>query len=80
MIFLVEKGKKLNFEEEMEKLENIVTELEKGELSLDDSVKKFEEGINISKECNKMLETAEKKISILLENDGEFEEENFVSE
>ncbi len=76
----MEKEKKHNFEEEMEKLESIVTELEKGELSLDESVKKFEEGINISKECNKMLETAEKKIAILLESDGEFEEENFVSE
>ena len=72
--------KKQSFEEEMIKLENIVTELEKGDLSLDDSVKKFEEGINISKECNKMLETAEKKISILLENDGEIKEESFVSE
>ena len=64
----------------MIKLEAIVTELEKGELSLDDSVKKFEEGINISKECNKILESAEKKISILLENNGELEEEDFVSE
>ena len=69
-----------SFEEEMAKLETIVTELEKGDLSLDDSVKKFEEGINISKECNKMLETAEKKITILLEKDGEIEEESFVSE
>ena len=72
--------KNQNFEEEMIKLENIVTELEKSDLSLDDSVKKFEEGINISKECNKMLETAEKKISILLENDGGIEEESFISE
>lgn len=74
------KEDKKNFEEEMIKLETIVTELEKGELSLDDSVKKFEEGINISKECNKILESAEKKISILLENNGELEEEDFVSE
>lgn len=69
-----------SFEEEMKKLEIIVTELEKGDLSLDDSVKKFEEGINISKKCNEMLETAEKKISILLEKDGKLEEENFISE
>ena len=69
-----------NFEEEIVKLEGIVTELEKGELSLDESVNKFEEGIKISKECNKMLESAEKKISILLENDGELTEENFVEE
>ncbi len=69
-----------SFEEELIKLENIVTALEKGDLSLDDSVKKFEEGINISKECNKMLETAEKKISILIGKDGDLEEENFASE
>lgn len=65
------------FEEEMKKLEDIVAELEKGELNLDDSVKKFEEGMKISKECNKMLESAEKKITILLEKDGKLEEENF---
>lgn len=71
---------KISFEKEMEKLEVLVTELEKGDLSLDESVKKFEEGIKISKECNEMLEEAEKKISILIEKDGELEEENFVSE
>lgn len=69
---------KVTFEESMKNLETIVTELEKGELSLDESVKKFEEGIKISKECNSILEKAEKKISILLEKDGELTEENFV--
>ena len=69
--------KKINFEENMEKLEKIVTDLEKGELNLDDSVKKFEEGIKLSKECNKILEEAEKKITILLEENGETKEEIF---
>lgn len=73
-------GNKITFEESMKNLETIVTELEKGELSLDDSVKKFEEGIKISKECNSILEDAEKKISILLEKDGELTEESFVGE
>lgn len=68
---------KINFEENMEKLEKIVTDLEKGELNLDDSVKKFEEGIKLSKECNKILEEAEKKITILLEENGETKEEAF---
>ena len=68
---------KINFEENMEKLEKIVTDLEKGELNLDDSVKKFEEGIKLSKECNKILEEAEKKITILLEENGETKEEDF---
>ena len=66
-----------NFEELMEKLENIVQELEKGDLNLDASVSKFEEGMKISKECNKILEDSEKRITILLQNEGKIEEENF---
>lgn len=66
-----------SFEEQMEQLESIVGELEKGDLSLEDSVKKFEEGIKISKECNKTLEEAEKKITILVNKDGEMKEEDF---
>ena len=66
-----------NFEKSMENLENIVTELEKGELNLDESVKKFEEGMKIAKQCNNILEDAEKKITILLEEDGELKEEKF---
>lgn len=69
-----------SFEEKMEDLEKIVAELEKGDLNLDDSVSKFEEGIKISKECNKILEEAEKKITILLNQDGEMKEENFQTE
>lgn len=70
---------KENFENSINMLEEIVQELEKGDLSLDDSVKKFEEGMKRAKECNKILENAEKKITILLEKDGEIEEEDFNS-
>ena len=66
-----------NFEKSMENLENIVTELEKGELNLDESVKKFEEVMKIAKQCNNILENAEKKITILLENNGNLEEKSF---
>lgn len=69
-----------NFEESMKNLENIVTELENGNLNLDESVKKFEEGMKIAKQCNTILENAEKKITILLEKDGELKEENFDAE
>ena len=69
-----------NFEKNMSNLENIVNELEKGDLNLDESIAKFEEGIKISKEWNKKLEDAEKKITILLKQDGEVKEENFISE
>ena len=74
----MEKNK--NFEEQMAELEKIVTELEKGDLSLDESVAKFEEGIKLSKKCNKVLEEAEKKITILVNQDGEVKEENFDAE
>ncbi len=69
-----------SFEENIEELEKIVTELEKGDLNLDDSVSKFEEGIKLSKQCNKILEDAEKKITILLNEDGNIKEENFETE
>lgn len=68
----------INFEDAMKKLEEITAELEKGDLSLDESVKKFEEGIKLSKECNKILEDSEKRINILINNDGNITEENFL--
>ena len=71
-------GKEENFETKIESLEKIVGELEKGDLSLEDSVNKFEEGKKISKECSKLLEDAEKRISIILEKDGEIREEDFT--
>ncbi len=66
-------AEELKFEDAMEKLESIAKELESDDLSLDESVKKFEEGMEISKKCKEMLDGAEKKITILL-ND---KEENF---
>lgn len=69
-----------SFEEQIEELEQIVNQLEKGDLNLDDSVAKFEEGIKISKECNKILEKAEKKITILVNQDDELKEENFETD
>ena len=72
------KDKELNFEETMENLEKIVQELEKGDLNLDDSIAKFEEGIKLSKSASKYLEEAEKKITILVnEQDGDYTEKEF---
>ena len=69
-----------SFEENMEELEKVVAELEKGDLNLDDSVSRFEHGIKISKECSKILEEAEKKITILVKKDDEMKEEDFQTE
>lgn len=60
-----------NFEESMKNLENIVEELEKGDLNLEDSIKKFEEGMELSKKCNEILENAEKKITVLIKKDDD---------
>lgn len=71
------KEETINFEESMKKLEDIVSILEKGELNLDESVSKFEEGMKISKQCSKILEDAEKRITILLQNNGDIQEDKF---
>jgi exodeoxyribonuclease VII small subunit len=57
--------KPINFEKSMAELESIVMQLEKGELSLDDSLKQFEKGINLARSCQDVLTTAEQKIEIL---------------
>ena len=74
------KKEEFNFEELMEKLEEITNKLEKEQLSLDESVKLFEEGMQISKQCNSKLEDAEKRITMLINQDGEIKEENFIPE
>ena len=61
----------IKFEEAIKKLEEISKELESGELGLDESVNKFEEGMKLSKVCTKMLNEAEKKINILINNGEE---------
>lgn len=72
---------KLNFEETVKKLEEIANELEKGELDLEASVNKFEEGMKLSQACNSFLENAEKRITILLKGeDNSIKEENFIQE
>ena len=65
------------FEEMMQELEQISQDLEKGDLSLDESMKKFEEGITLSKKCSEILETAEKKIKILIRDEDKLKEEDF---
>jgi len=60
-----------SFEESLKKLETIVDQLEKGDLSLEDSLKLFEEGVGLSAACKKELDTAEGKVQILIkQRDG----------
>ncbi len=55
----------IKFEEALKKLEKIVDELESGKLTLDDSLKKYEEGVKLSRFCHKSLQAAQKKIQLL---------------
>ena len=59
------------FEKAMERLEEIVESLEGGELSLEDSLKIFEEGMKLTQFCSHKLEEAEKKVSLLVRESGE---------
>ena len=69
------------FEDAMQRLEQIVESLEGGELSLEDSLKAFEEGMKLAKFCSGKLEEAEKKVSLLVkEKDGELSRVPFESQ
>ena len=68
------------FEDLIRRLEEITDTLEKGQISLDDSMKLFEEGMKISKKCSSKLEEAENKITILINENNNLREENFTPE
>ena len=59
----------MKFEEALKKLEKIVGELEDGDLPLDESLARYEEGIRLSKVCAKKLEAAKKKVEVLLKSE-----------
>jgi exodeoxyribonuclease VII small subunit len=61
---------KKTFEEALARLEEITTELEDGDLSLEKSLKKFDEGIKLAEFCNAQLTEAKAKVEILLDRDG----------
>ena len=68
----------MKFEDALKKLEKIVSELEGGELSLDESLKRHEEGVKLSRILSKELEAAKKKVEVLVKkDDGKFDLEPF---
>lgn len=60
----------MNFEAKLKKLETIVTQMERGELALDESIKLFEEGVGLVRDCQTQLTSAEQKVKVLLSVDS----------
>ncbi len=69
--------KSLNFEKALAELEQLVAEMENSELSLEDSLKRFEKGIALTTECQQALQKAELKVTELVEKSGRILEKNF---
>jgi exodeoxyribonuclease VII small subunit len=67
----------MSFEEKLQELENIVEKLEAGQLSLDESLSIFENGIKLVKDCNNMLKNARQKVEKLIEENDELGMEQF---
>ncbi len=68
------KTKSFNFEEALEELEELVTSMEEGELSLEESLQAFEKGIKLTRECQTALKKAEQKVQVLLDESGSTED------
>jgi exodeoxyribonuclease VII small subunit len=71
--FVPKKTNSINFEKTLAELEQLVAKMEKGDLSLEESLKYFERGILLTKACQQALSEAEQKVSILLNKDGKSE-------
>jgi exodeoxyribonuclease VII small subunit len=65
------KGKKIDFEASLGQLEKLVGQMEDGDLTLEQSLKAFEDGVKLTRECQKALADAEQKVQLLMEQNGE---------
>ena len=70
-------AEKFNFNKGLLKLEEIISKMESGELSLEESLKYFEEGVKIHRQCHTALTDAEHRISVLSESDNYNKEKSF---
>lgn len=68
------KQKAFNFEEALEELEKLVSAMEEGELSLEESLQAFEKGIKLTRDCQTALKKAEQKVQVLLDENGSTED------
>lgn len=77
---MARKSSSNQFEKSLAQLEDIVSQMESGELSLEESLTAFEKGIKLTKDCQKALDTAEQKVNKLIEKDNELQVEPFQPE
>lgn len=70
----------LTFEQSLSRLEAIVQQLEEGDAPLEQAIELFQEGMRLSKRCNRQLEAAEKRIEMLMEEDGDWIKKPFSPE
>ncbi|SDH85361.1 Exodeoxyribonuclease VII small subunit [Pseudomonas flavescens] len=70
----------LDFEQSLTDLQTIVERLENGELSLEESLNAFEQGISLTRDCQASLTQAEQKVQVLLERDGELQAAPFETD
>ena len=68
------------FEEALQKLDEIIRRMESGDLSLEESLKAFEEGVKLARLCSHKLDEAERRVEILLKEDGELTVKPFQEE
>lgn len=71
--------KKFQFESALQELENLVEEMEKGDMSLEDTLKHFEQGISLTRACQQALKKAEQQVEILIQKSGNTEIQPFDS-
>ncbi|HIG61425.1 MAG: exodeoxyribonuclease VII small subunit [Pseudomonadota bacterium] len=70
--------KSFPFEATLEKLETIVEKMEQGDMSLEDSLKAFEQGIQLTRSCQKALVEAEQQVQLLLQENGQLQTTEFT--
>jgi len=70
-------NKAIDFEQSLEALQSLVERLESGNLSLEESLGAFEQGVALTRECQQALTQAEQKVALLLEQDGQLTTEPF---
>jgi exodeoxyribonuclease VII small subunit len=74
------KAKKIDFEASLQQLEQLVEQMEEGELSLEGSLNAFENGVKLTRDCQQALLEAEQKVELLMEKNGELVSEPFHEE